>query len=51
MLIARLQPILRPGMTTHNRFSDRPLNVWVIDAGYQVVSVEIMAMVPKLWRY
>lgn len=34
---------------TNNRFSDTPIVVWVIDAGYQVVSVAIMAVVLGLW--
>ena len=50
-MIARPQLILRPGLTTHNRFSDKPLSLWLIDAGYQVVSVAIMVVVPRLWRY
>ena len=27
------------GGLTNNRFSDKPISVWLIDAGYQVVSV------------
>ena len=34
---------------TNNRFSDKPISVWVIDAGYQVVSVATMAVVLGLW--
>ena len=34
---------------TNNRFSDKPISVWVIDAGYQVVSVAIMSVVLGLW--
>ncbi len=37
------------GLTT-NMFSAKPLRLWVIDAGYQVVSVTIMAIVLGLWR-
>ena len=33
-----------------NRFSDKPLNAWLIDAGYQLTSVVIMAVVPGAWR-
>ena len=34
---------------TNNRFSDKPISVWVIDAGYQVLSVAIMSVVLGLW--
>ena len=35
---------------TNNMFSDKPIRVWVIDAGYQVASVTIMATVIGVWR-
>ena len=34
---------------TNNRFSGTPIVVWIIDAGYQAVSVAIMAVVLGLW--
>ena len=34
---------------TNNRFSGKPLSLWAIDAGYQVVSITIMAVVLGLW--
>lgn len=34
---------------TNNRFSNAPLGVWLIDAGYQVASIGIMAVVLGLW--
>ena len=34
---------------TNNRFSNKPLGVWLIDAGYQVASISIMAVVLGLW--
>ena len=34
---------------TNNLFSDKPRIVWVIDAGYQAVSVILMAVVIGLW--
>ncbi len=34
---------------TNNRFSGKPLNAWLIDAGYQLGSVAIMAAVLGLW--
>ena len=34
---------------TNNLFSDNPLSLWAIDAGYQVVSIAIMAVVLGLW--
>ena len=37
------------GLTT-TLFPKRSMRVWVIDAGYQVVSVSIMAVVLGLWR-
>ena len=33
-----------------NRFSDKPLSAWLIDAGYQLTSVAIMAVVLGAWR-
>ena len=33
-----------------NRFSDKPLGAWLIDAGYQLTSVVIMAVVLGAWR-
>ena len=33
----------------NNRFSDRPLGLWLIDAGYQVGSIGLMAIVIGLW--
>ena len=35
---------------TNNRFSDKPIIVWVIDAGYQLGSIAIMAVVLGLWN-
>ena len=35
---------------TNNRFSDKPLSLWAIDAGYQVASIGVMAVVLGLWR-
>lgn len=29
--------------------SSKPLGVWLTDAGYQVTSVAIMAVVPGMW--
>ena len=34
---------------TNNRFSGTPFSVWVIDSGYQVGSIVIMAVVLGLW--
>ena len=34
---------------TNNRFSDTPLVVWVIDAGYQLSSIAIMSIMLGLW--
>lgn len=34
---------------TNNLFSDNPFSLWAIDAGYQVVSIAIMAVVLGLW--
>ena len=34
---------------TANRFSDKPLGLWAIDAGYQVASIAVMAVVLGLW--
>lgn len=34
----------------NNIFSDRPIRAWVIDAGYQVASLTIMAAVLGSWR-
>ena len=34
---------------TNNRFSNKPLSVWLIDAGYQVASIAIMSVVLGLW--
>ena len=34
---------------TSNRFSNKPLGVWLIDAGYQSASVAIMSVVLGLW--
>lgn len=34
---------------TGNLFSDKPIRAWVIDAGYQVASLVIMATVLGLW--
>ena len=30
---------------TQNRFSDKPISLWTIDAGYQIASVTIMSVV------
>ena len=35
---------------TGNLFSDKPLKLWFIDAGYQLASVVVMAVVLGLWR-
>lgn len=35
---------------TGNLFSDKPLRLWFIDAGYQLASVVVMAVVLGLWR-
>ena len=35
---------------TNNRFSNRPVSVWLIDAGYQIASIAIMSVVLGLWR-
>lgn len=35
---------------TANLFSDKPLRLWFIDAGYQLASVAVMAVVLGLWR-
>ena len=32
-----------------NRFSDKPLRAWLIDAGYQLASIAIMSVVLGLW--
>ena len=34
---------------TSNRFSDKPLSLWAIDAGYQLASIAVMAVVLGLW--
>ena len=34
---------------TNNRFSDKPLSLWGIDAGYQLASIAVMAVVLGLW--
>jgi len=34
----------------NNILSDRPIRAWVIDAGYQVASLSIMAAVLGSWR-
>lgn len=35
---------------TQDRFSGKPLRLWVIDSGYQVASLAVMAVVLGLWR-
>ena len=35
---------------TNNRFSDKPLSLWAIDAGYQLASIAVMAVVLGLWQ-
>ena len=35
---------------TNNRFSDKPLSLWVIDGGYQLASIGVMSVVIGLWR-
>ena len=35
---------------TNNLFSDKPLKLWLIDAGYQLASVGVMSVVLGLWR-
>jgi hypothetical protein len=35
---------------TGNMFSDKPIAVWVIDAGYQLAHLLIMSIVLTLWR-
>ena len=34
---------------TSNRFSNKPVSVWLIDAGYQLASIAIMSVVLGLW--
>ncbi len=34
---------------TNNRFSGKPLSLWLIDAGYQLASLAVMAVVLGLW--
>lgn len=34
---------------TNNRFSDKPISLWGIDAGYQLASIVVMAVVLGLW--
>ena len=34
----------------HNRFSDKPISVWVIDAGYELTAIALMSIVIGLWR-
>src|SRR2546426_11039603 len=36
---------------TGNMFSDKPIAVWVIDAGYQLAQLLIMSLVLTLWRW
>ena len=33
----------------HNRFSDKPISVWVIDAGYELTAIALMSVVIGLW--
>ena len=35
---------------TGNRFSQKPIAAWVIDAGYQLAYLLIMAVVLTLWH-
>ncbi len=35
----------------HNRFSDKPISVWVIDAGYELTVIAPMSVVIELWSY
>ena len=35
---------------TNNMFTDKPLKLWFIDAGYQVASVVVMSVVLGYWR-
>src|SRR2546422_11392418 len=35
---------------TGNMFSDKPIAVWVIDAGYQLAQLLVMSIVLTLWR-
>ena len=35
---------------TGNRFSNKPLSVWLIDASYQIASIAIMSVVLGMWR-
>ena len=35
---------------TQNRFSGKPVSLWVIDSGYQIASIVIMSVVLGLWR-
>ena len=34
---------------TNNLFSDKPLSLWIIDAGYQLGSIALMSIVLGLW--
>src|SRR2546428_9373924 len=36
---------------TGNMFSDKPIAVWVIDAGYQLAQLLIMSLALTLWRW
>ena len=33
-----------------NRFSDKPLSAWLVEAGYHLTSVVVMAVVLGAWR-
>ena len=35
---------------TGNMFSDKPIAVWVIDAGYQLAQLLVMSILLTLWR-
>jgi len=35
---------------TANMFSDNPLAVWVIDAGYQLAYLLLMGVIVAVWR-
>ena len=35
---------------TGNLFSDKPITAWVIDAGYQLVSLIVMGITLAVWR-
>src|SRR3989441_3420630 len=48
-VLARLGFAAALGLTG-NMFSDKPIAVWVIDAGYQLAQLLVMSIVLTLWR-